>query len=52
VQKSALLAALKQEIQRHDFTQFIDAPLSVAEASCEHHCGIAICSVLAKSSRE
>jgi hypothetical protein len=31
VQKSALLAALKQEIQRHDFSTFITEERSVAQ---------------------
>jgi hypothetical protein len=31
MQKSALLAALKQEIQRHDFSHFVDEPPSVAQ---------------------
>jgi hypothetical protein len=32
VQKSTLLATLKTEIQRHDFSSFVDEPPSVAEA--------------------
>jgi hypothetical protein len=31
VQKSQLLAALKSEIQRHDFSYFVDDPPSVAQ---------------------
>jgi len=31
MQKSALLAALQQEIRRHDFSHFIDGPPSIAE---------------------
>jgi hypothetical protein len=31
VQKSKLLAALKSEIQRHDFSHFVDDPPSVAQ---------------------
>jgi hypothetical protein len=31
MQKSALLAALKAEIQRHDFSHFIGDPPSVAQ---------------------
>jgi hypothetical protein len=31
VQKSALLAAIQKEIQRHDFSYFVDQPPSVAE---------------------
>ena len=31
MQKSALLAALQQEIHRHDFSHFIDEPPSIAE---------------------
>ena len=31
MQKSALLAALQQEIHRHDFSHFIDEPPSVAQ---------------------
>jgi hypothetical protein len=31
VQKSQLLAALKAEIQRHDFSHFVDEPPSVAQ---------------------
>jgi hypothetical protein len=31
MQKSALLAAIQQEIHRHDFSHFIDEPPSVAE---------------------
>lgn len=30
MQKCALLAALRQEIQRHDFTNFVDEPPSIA----------------------
>jgi hypothetical protein len=30
-QKSALLAAIQQEIHRHDFSHFVDEPPSVAE---------------------
>jgi hypothetical protein len=30
MQKSALLAALKEEIQRHDLAHFVDEPPSVA----------------------
>jgi hypothetical protein len=31
MQKSVLLAAIQQEIHRHDFSHFIDEPPSVAE---------------------
>ena len=31
MQKWALLAAIQQEIQRHDFSHFVDEPPSVAE---------------------
>jgi hypothetical protein len=31
VQKSALLAAIQKEIQRHDFSYFVDDPPSVAQ---------------------
>jgi hypothetical protein len=31
VQKSILLAAIQKEIQRHDFSDFVDEPPSVAE---------------------
>jgi hypothetical protein len=31
MQKSALLAAIQQEIHRHDFSQFVDAPPSIAQ---------------------
>jgi hypothetical protein len=31
MQKSALLAAIQQEIQRHDFRHFVENPPSVAE---------------------
>jgi hypothetical protein len=31
MQKSALLSALKAEIQRHDFSHFVDDPPSVAQ---------------------
>jgi hypothetical protein len=31
MQKSALLAAIQREIQRHDFSHFVDEPPSVAE---------------------
>jgi hypothetical protein len=31
MQKHALLAAIQQEIHRHDFSHFIDEPPSVAE---------------------
>jgi hypothetical protein len=31
VQKSILLAALKSEIQRHDFSHFVDEPPSIAQ---------------------
>jgi hypothetical protein len=31
MQKFVLLAALKQEIQRHDFSHFVDEPPSVAQ---------------------
>jgi hypothetical protein len=31
VQKSVLLAALQQEIHRHDFSHFVDQPPSVAQ---------------------
>jgi hypothetical protein len=31
MQKSALLAALKTEIQRHDFSNFVDGPPSIAQ---------------------
>jgi hypothetical protein len=31
MQKSALLAAIRQEIQRHDFSHFVENPPSVAE---------------------
>jgi hypothetical protein len=31
VQKSVLLAALKAEIQRQEFSTFVDAPLSIAQ---------------------
>jgi hypothetical protein len=31
VQKSILLAAIQKEIQRHDFSYFVDDPPSVAE---------------------
>jgi hypothetical protein len=31
MQKSALLAAIQAEIQRHDFSHFIDEPSSIAE---------------------
>ena len=31
MQKSALLAAIQQEIQRHDFSHFVDEPPSIAQ---------------------
>jgi hypothetical protein len=31
VQKSVLLAAIQKEIQRHDFSYFVDEPPSVAQ---------------------
>jgi hypothetical protein len=31
MQKSALLAALKSEFQRHDFRHFVDEALSIAQ---------------------
>jgi hypothetical protein len=31
MQKSALLAAIQREIQRHDFSHFVENPPSVAE---------------------
>ena len=31
MRKSALLAAIQQEIQRHDFSHFVENPPSVAE---------------------
>ena len=31
MQKSALLAAIQQDIHRHDFSHFVDEPPSVAE---------------------
>jgi hypothetical protein len=31
VQKSVLLAAIQQEIRRHDFSNFVDEPPSVAQ---------------------
>lgn len=31
MQKSVLLAAIQQEIQRHDFSTFIDEPPSMAQ---------------------
>ena len=31
MQKSALLAAIQQEIHRHDFSHFVDNPPSVAQ---------------------
>jgi len=31
MQKSALLAAIQQEIHRHDFSHFVDDPPSVAQ---------------------
>jgi hypothetical protein len=31
VQKSALLDAIQKEIQRHDFSYFVDEPQSVAQ---------------------
>ena len=31
MQKSALLAAIQQEIQRHDFSHFVENPATIAE---------------------
>jgi hypothetical protein len=31
MQKSALLAAIQQEIQRHDFSHFVENPPTIAE---------------------
>jgi hypothetical protein len=34
VQKSALLAAIQKEIQRHDLSYFVSDPPSVAQGGC------------------
>jgi len=34
VQKSVLLAAIQKEIQRHDFSYFVEEPPSMAQGGC------------------